>query len=111
MQEQAVGGHEVQRMDSEGGQTVHTGTKAVKMQATGARRNGATAVHTDPEADRPTVAVMQGEHAGQSNNIKVETEAKIKKWAINKYTDLFKRTDRFNNHKVRTKLVKRFEAK
>ncbi len=54
---------------------------------------------------------MQGEHAGQLNNINVKTEEKIKKWAMSKYTDLFKCTGRFNNHVVTTKFVKRFEAK
>ena len=57
-----------------------------------------------------TVAVMQGEHAGQLNNINVKMEERIKKWATNKYTDLFKRTGRFNNHVVRTKFLSRFEA-
>ena len=58
-----------------------------------------------------TVAVIQGEHAGQLNNINVKIEERIKKWATNKYTDLFKRTGRFNNHVVRTKFINSFEAK
>ncbi len=51
------------------------------------------------------------EQEGQYMNSKVKVEQKVKQWATGKYTDLFKRTGRFNNHVVNTKFIRPFEGK
>ncbi len=52
VQKQSASGHEVRRVDREGGKTVRTGTKTIKMQATGGRRDGPTGVDADSKARR-----------------------------------------------------------
>ena len=51
------------------------------------------------------------EQDGQFIDSNVKVEQNIKHWATNKYTDLFKRTGRFNNNVVNTKFIRSFEAK